>query len=277
MTSETLSIDSAAASLLDKASGLRLPDAPPQRVGPVVVAHRGASADAPENTLAALLEAVRLGADVVEFDVRRTRDGAFVLCHDAGLERTTDARQALPGRSSWLVGDLTLDEIRRVDAGRWKSSSFAGERVPTLEEALEVLRPTGVDALVELKSPADHPDTVPTLAAVLSRARLVPSRITVQSFDAEFVRDLRQTFPAVRAGVLLHRVTRARIREIAGWADLVNVHHQRVSRGMVEEVQTHGLGCFAWTVNHPYAVRRILALGVDGVVTDHPDRLLRWQ
>jgi len=262
VTSQTLSVARVAASAT--------------RIGPAVVAHRGASADAPENTLSALLEAVRLGADVVEFDVRRTRDGAFVLCHDAGLERTTDARRSLPGRSSWKVGDLTLDEILRVDAGRWKSPTYAGERVPTLDEALEALRPTGVDALVEIKSPRDHPDTTANLAAVLTRARMVPSRITVQSFDAEFVRDLRQTFPTVRAGVVLHRATRARIREVAGWADLVNVHHRWVSHALLDEARAHGLDCLAWTVNHPYAVRRVLALGVDGVVTDRPDRLLGW-
>jgi hypothetical protein len=144
--------------------------------GPAVVAHRGASAVTPENTLAALHEAVRRGADAVEFDVRRSRDGALVLCHDHTLERTTDARRVLPDRAPWRIGDLTLDELRRVDAGGWHGPSYAGEKIPTLAEALELLRPTGAVALVELKSPSNHPATVPDLVEVLTRSRLVPDR-----------------------------------------------------------------------------------------------------
>lgn len=238
-----------------------------------VVAHRGASAVAPENTLAAFREAVRLGAHAVEFDVRRSRDGALVLCHDDTLERTTDVRRVLPGRAPWRVADLTLAELRRLDAGVWRGSPYAGERIPTLAEALEMLRPTGAAALVELKSPSDHPATVPDLAEVITRARMVPDRVTVQSFDARAVLELRQRMPAVRAGVLLRRATRSRIREIAGWADVVNVHHQWVGAGTLAEARAHGLACFAWTVNQPAALRRMLALGVDGIVTDHPERL----
>jgi glycerophosphoryl diester phosphodiesterase len=254
------------------------PAAAPWRTGgPAVVAHRGASAVAPENTLAALQEAVRRGADAVEFDVRRSRDGALVLCHDDTLERTTDARRVLPGRAPWRVGELTLDELSRVDAGAWHGPSYAGERIPTLAAALEMLRPTGVTAVVELKSPSDHPATVPDLVEVLTRTRLVPDRITVQSFDAGAVLELRQRLPAVRAGVLLRRATRSRIRELAGWADLVNVHHQWLGAGTLQEARAHGLECYAWTVNQPAALRRMLALGVDGIVTDHPERLATLQ
>jgi glycerophosphoryl diester phosphodiesterase len=113
---------------------------------------------------------------------------------------------------------------------------------------------------------------VPDLVEVLTRSRLVPDRIIVQSFDARAVLELRQRFPAVRAGVLLRRATRSRIREIAGWADLVNVHHQWLGAGTLGEAREHGLACFAWTVNQPAALRRMLALGVDGIVTDHPER-----
>lgn len=228
---------------------------------------------APENTLAALHEAVRVGADAVEVDVRRSRDGVLVLCHDETLERTTDARRRFPGRAPWRVADLTLDELRRLDAGAWRGPSYAGERIPTLTEALAMLRPTGVAALVELKSPSDHPATVPDLAEVITRARPVPDRVTVQSFDAGAVLELRQRMPAVRSGVLLRRATRSRIREVAGWADVVNVHHQWIGARTLAEARAHGLACFVWTVNQPAALRRMLALGVDGIVTDHPERL----
>lgn len=241
----------------------------PAPVGHRVVAHRGASAVAPENTVAALLAAARLRADAVEFDVRRTADDVLVLAHDPTWARTTDAAQVLPGRAPWRVEDLTLDEVRRLDAGAWAGPAFAGQQVPTLAEALEALRPTGLHALVELKAP--DAATVPLLVETLARTRLVHARVTVQSFDAGAVRRLRQELPRMRVGVLFRRVTRARIRELAGWADLVNVHHAWLHRGLVEEARAHGLSCYAWTVNHPATVRRLVALGVAGLVTDRPD------
>lgn len=233
-----------------------------------VVAHRGASATAPENTVAAFLEAARQGADAVELDVRRTQDGVLVVAHDATWARTTDASQVLPHRAPWRVEDLTLAEVRRLDAGAWAGPDFEGQRVPTLGEALEALRPTGLHVLVELKAPDRH--TVPLLVRELAATRLVPRRVAVQSFDAGAVRALRQELPGLRLGVLFHRVTRSRVREAAGWADLVNVHHAWLHRGIVEEATLRGLDCYAWTVNQPGAVRRLASLGVDGVVTDRP-------
>jgi glycerophosphoryl diester phosphodiesterase len=237
-------------------------------IGLRVVAHRGASAAAPENTVAAFLEAARQHADAVELDVRRTRDGVLVVAHDATWARTTDAAQVLPGRAPWRVEDLTLAETRRLDAGSWAGPDFAGQRVPTLAEAFEVLRPTGLDVLVELKAPDRH--TVPALVRELATTRLVPGRVTVQSFDAGAVRAFRHALPSVRVGVLFRGVSRSRVRAVAGWADLVNVHHAWLHRGLVEEAGAHGLACLAWTVNHAGAVRRLLDLGVDGVVTDRP-------
>lgn len=238
-----------------------------------VIAHRGASAAAPENTVAAFLEAVRQGADAVEFDVRRTRDDVLVVVHDQTWARTTDAGDVLPGHAPWRVEDLTLAQVRRLDAGSWAGEEFAAQRVPTLAEALEVLRPTGAHALVELKAP--DPRTVPLLVRDLTATRLVPARITVQSFDAAAVRAFRQAMPSVRAGVLFRRVSRSRVREVAGWADLVNVHHAWVHRGIVEEARAHGLACGAWTVNQPGAVRRLLGLGVDAIITDRPGEIRR--
>ena len=113
------------------------------RHGVATIAHRGASSEAPENTLAAVRRAVQLGADMVEVDVQRTCDGVLVLMHDATLTRTTDAADVLPDRAPWSVADLAYAEVRRLDAGRWMSPRFAGERVPTLVEVLRLLDGTG--------------------------------------------------------------------------------------------------------------------------------------
>ncbi|XVQ85108.1 glycerophosphodiester phosphodiesterase family protein [Microbispora siamensis] len=112
--------------------------------GPLVVAHRGASAYAPENTVAAFELARHRGADMFELDVQETGDHHLVLMHDTTLGRTTDAEEVFPGRAPWRVGDLTLAEIRKLDAGSCFSRKYAGEAVPTLGEALRAMRGSGV-------------------------------------------------------------------------------------------------------------------------------------
>ena len=107
------------------------------RPTPLVVAHRGASADAPENTLSAVRAALVRDSDLVEVDVQRSKDGALVLMHDTTLSRTTNARNLFPTRGPWLVGQFTYAELSRLDAGSWKGPQFAGETIPTLEQLIE--------------------------------------------------------------------------------------------------------------------------------------------
>ncbi|WP_307797725.1 glycerophosphodiester phosphodiesterase family protein, partial [Streptomyces laculatispora] len=110
------------------ASGL----APARTGAPLVISHRGASAYAPENTLAAVDKAAELGFDWVENDIQFTRDGVLVVIHDTDLKRTTDAEEVFPGRAPWAVKDFTAAEIARLDAGSWFGARYAGTRVPTL-------------------------------------------------------------------------------------------------------------------------------------------------
>lgn len=245
-------------------------EAPPAPRGRVLnVAHRGASGRAPENTFAALAAAVADGADLVEFDVRRTRDGALVLVHDATLDRTTDARRVYPGRAPWRVRDFTLSELGRLDAGSWKGTQFAGERVPTLAQALDLVRPAGVGTLIELKvAPVDE-TPVAELTDEL-RCRAGPARTTVQSFDLASLRAVRERMPSVAVAVL-GGVARKDLRELSRWADQVHPHHRRVDRRFVDEAHGWGMRCLVWTVNRPSGMRRACALGVDGVITDLPD------
>ncbi|QNN55040.1 hypothetical protein H9L09_13225 [Nocardioides mesophilus] len=242
------------------------------------MAHRGASAYAPENTLAALRKAIARDADLAEFDVQRTRDGAVVLLHDATLERTTDVRRVFPDRGPWRVGDFSYAEIARLDAGSWKGPEYAGERIPLLTEALEVLRPSGLGALVELKHPRLYPGLVAELATLLDEDRrgpAAPGSVIVQSFDESAARELKGRVPSVPVGVL-GSPARDRLASIASWADLVNPHHHRADRSYVDEVRRHGLQCFVWTVDRPVAMRRAVRAGVDGVITNRPDVFRRF-
>lgn len=251
-------------------------DTQPTHEGRVLtIAHRGASADAPENTLAAVRRAVTVGADMVEVDVQRTRDGALVVLHDTTLERTSDVRRALPGRAPWRLADLTLDEVRRLDAGCWKSPVFAGERVPTLDEVIAELAGTGVGLLLELKAPHLYPGIVPELAATVlaaGRSATPPGPVVVQSFDIPAMKELKTQVPSVPVG-LLGAPARANLPALATWADQVNPRHLPLDQAYVDQVHALGMGCHVWTVNHTPAFRRALRLGVDGIITNRP-RLL---
>jgi glycerophosphoryl diester phosphodiesterase len=244
----------------------------------LVVAHRGASGAAPENTLAALRRAVAMGVDMVEVDVQRTRDGALVLLHDTTLTRTTDARVVLPGRRPWRVGDLTLEEVRRLDAGRWFGPEYAGEQVPTLQEAIDVLHAGGVGLQLELKHPELYPGVVDDLATELVsrhtyvRHTLPLGRLVVQSFDFASMKALKTRLPRLPVG-LLGQPAEANLPALATWADQVNPRHLLVDADYVQAVQDAGMDCLVWTVDRPRAVQRALGMGVDGVITNRPEVL----
>lgn len=239
-----------------------------------VIAHRGASAAAPENTLSAVRAAVACGADGVEIDVRRSRDGEFVVVHDATLGRTTDVPRRRWRRSGPRVEDLTLKQLRRLDAGSWKGSSFVGERIPTLVEVLELVASTPARLLIEVKRPVGSgPRDVLDLAALLESASLPHRRITVQSFDCRVPRDLREKLPGVTLAVLTRSI-QGNLGEYSRWADQMSLHHKSLDSRTVDAVKGCGMHCVTWTVNDPISIGRALRLGVDGVITDHPDALL---
>lgn len=244
------------------------------------VAHRGASEVFPENTLASIRGALALGVDSIELDVQRSRDGALVLIHDTTLARTTNARVRYPGRAPWNVADFDYDELRQLDAGAWKGPGFAGERIPTLEQAIELVRPSRTGLLLELKAPALYPGIVTDLVGTL---RATPGvldglvagrRLVVESFDFAAMKAHKTRAPEVPVG-LLGSPARDNLPALGSWADQVNPHHWSVDRSYVEEVHRHGMGCLVWTVNRSSAMRRALGLGVDGIITNGPARLAR--
>lgn len=244
----------------------------------MVVAHRGASDEAPENTLAAARRAIARDADLVEADVQRTKDGALVLLHDTTLARTTNVRQVFPGRAPWLVSDFTADEIGRLDAGSRHSPQFAGERIPTLEQLVEVLRPSRAGLLLELKAVALHPGLARDVATALRAipgyvdSAVASGRLVVQSFDHDAMREHKALEPTVPVGAL-GTPSRAELGALATWVDQVNPVHWSVRRSYVETVHRHGMKCLVWTVNRPEHMRRAISLGVDGVITNHPGPL----
>ena len=244
-----------------------------------VIAHRGASSIAPENTLAAIRLAIAGGADRIEVDVQRSRDGELFLMHDTTLARTTDVRARFPRRRRpWLLADFTSEEIRRLDAGSWLSPEYAGEPVPTLAEAVAVVRAGGVGLQLELKAPALYPGLATDVARLVDDVPGWPGtpassdRLLVQSFSLEAVKELADAAPSIPVG-LLGTPARADLGRLGTWVDEVNPGHHLVDAGYVDAVHRAGMECVVWTVNRAAAMRRAVRCGVDGVITDRPELL----
>lgn len=256
-------------------AGLALsPRQPAVRVADV--GHRGASAYAPENTLAAFRAARAQGADYFELDVQQTRDGVPVVMHDATLRRTTNAASVYPRRAPWRVGDLTLAEIGRLDAGSWFSPRFRGERVPTLAGTLRAMDGNGPGLLLEIKNPALYPGLTGRIAGEL-RAEpgwLRPGRLIVQSFDSEAVREFHRLMPRVPTA-LLGAPPAAEVPAIARYAAYVNPPAQAVDAAYVRRLHANHLKVFAWNAAGPAVMNRLVADRVDGIIADRPETVPR--
>jgi len=237
------------------------------REGVLIIAHRGASADAPENTLVAFRRAIDAGADLVELDYRHTKDGEPYVLHDRTLDRTTDA-VARWGGAELPLADRTAAELRQLDAGAWFHPRFRGTRVPHLREALEAIQAEGV-TLIERKSGDPR-----TLVALLKRLDLV-DRVVVQSFDWRFLLACRDLDPRLVLGALgskaLTAERLAQLRQVdpavVGW------NHEYLDAAAVKAVHDQKRRLWAYTVNDTQRARELKSLGVDGIITDRPARI----
>jgi glycerophosphoryl diester phosphodiesterase len=252
----------------------RLPRASARRVQ--IIAHRGASAYAPENTLAAFRAAAARGATLFELDVQQTKDGKLVVVHDTTLGRTTNVEKVFPAKKPWRVRDLTLAQIRKLDAGSWFGSTYRGQRVPTLGETLRTMDGKGLDMLLEVKSPSLYPGIGKRVAAEL-RAHpgwLDSDRVIVQSFDWPFIRAFHGRLPQAPTG-LLGTPSTSGLRAASTYAGYINPRYGDVTAGYVASVHKRGMKIFPWTVNDSATMRRIIRTGADGIITNKPDTLRR--
>jgi glycerophosphoryl diester phosphodiesterase len=242
------------------------------------VAHRGASSYAPENTLASIRQGIDLEADVIELDVQRTKDGKLVIIHDTNLARTTDVERLYPDRAPWNVADFTFAEVRGLDAGSWKAPQYAGEQIPTLAEAINVIRKSRSGLLLELKSPELYPGIEAEVAAQMRAFRgyvksaVAAGRLAVQSFNFDSMRTYKGLEPAVPVG-LLGTPTLPELPELATWADQINPHFLSIDAAYVAEVHRLGMDCLVWTVDGAPAMNLAIDLGVDGIITNQTDVL----
>jgi len=274
-----------------------------------VVAHRGASAYAPEHTLAAYRLAIEQGADYVEQDLAVTRDGVLICLHDESLERTTNVEEVFPdrgtvdeatGRRQWLATDFTLADIKRLDAGSWFDRRFAAERVPTWEEAVATVG-TAAGLYPELKTPALYRARGVNMARVfadslraLGLAARPPGALIVQSFDDRTLRDLADMFPRIPRTFLIDSrdgprwLSPAGLAEVARFATGIGPSKALIDRRpeLVNAAHAAGLTVTPYTFSSRGPATRfrdvrdemgyfLFELNVDAVFTDNPDRFPR--
>jgi glycerophosphoryl diester phosphodiesterase len=232
------------------------------------IAHRGASGLYPENTRLAFLKAIEAGADLIELDCQLSRDGHVVVFHDEHLRRTAGVRGALRSK--------TLEQLKALDIGRWRKASFRGERILTLEEALETLAGR-VDLCLEIKN---YPNSLPGIELkilfALSHYDYL-DRTIVSSFDYSSLARVRELAPDIAIGVLCSAALRRDAVENARRLTAASLHVQKsvAKRDFLLRAWEEGLDVFVWTLNDLREIEEFVSMGVQGVISDYPERLAK--
>lgn len=238
------------------------------RMGTRIVAHRGFSGAYPENTMAAFRAAEAAGAEMIEMDVQLSRDGEPVVFHDERLERVCGV--------SGYVNDYSWEELRQLDAGRHFGAQFAGERIPHFDEFLDFVAPTMLTLNVELKNEFLRHARLEEIVLERLHARGLAERTILSSFNHESMRRVSTLDPGVRTGLIYA----GRLHEPWDYARplgarALHLNWKSVDSYIVEGAHRAGLEINTYTVNEVVDMRRLLALGVDGIITNWPDRLAK--
>ena len=228
-----------------------------------VTAHRGASAAAPENTIAAIERAIGFGAHFAEVDVHMSRDGRVVLMHDESVNRTTD------GQGN--VWDLTLEELKGLDAGSWFAEEFRGEPVPTLREAIDLARGK-IKLNIEIKVSRDEPDIAEKVVGII-REEAFEDDCMVTSFDRETVEEVKRLAPDITTGHIFGKGYEETVFG-GGW-EVLSCSKDIVDEDFVARAGDAGKSVHVWTVNDEPTMIRLIGIGVDGIITNKPDLLFQ--
>lgn len=241
---------------------------------PELVAHRGESFDAPENTLAAFRLAWERKVPAIELDVHLTKDGQLIICHDKDTKRTT-------GRNL-SIKDSTLEQLRKLEAGRWKGTQWAGEKLPTLDEALSTV-PDGGRCFIEIKV---GPEAVPPVVKSIKASGLLPKQLVIISFKAETVAEAKRQLPDIEAYYLSgFKQDKATGKWTPGVDELIDQakairadgldlsYEGPIDREFVRRIKDAGLKFFVWTIDDALIAQRYVGWGADGITTNRAEWL----
>lgn len=230
-----------------------------------IIAHRGASGYAPENTFAAFDKAVEYEADYIELDVQMCKDKELVVMHDATVNRTTNSKGA--------IKDLNLVTLQELDAGSWYHSTYKGEKIPTLKEVVNRYKDKA-GLLIEVKYPEIYPGIEKEIAKVVKD--VADKEIIIQSFNINCLKRIKKFAPNLSTCLLLNgyeTINKQTAETYLKTVKYVSPPSYTINQSLVETIKSEGLQVFAWTVNYRSHFMNLVDLGVDGIVTDYPDIL----
>ncbi len=234
---------------------------------PEIVAHRGASADAPENTLAAVNLAWEVNTDAVEIDVYLTKDGQIITSHDGDTMRASGTKL--------VIKDTAFDELRKLDVGKWKGEKFAGEKMPSLADVLDTI-PDGKRILIEIKC---GPEIVPEFMRVIGESGKRSRQLAVISFSSEVCKAVKDVLPQLqvywlcspREGKATEQIATAR----AAGANGIDIQGtELLTMAYAKAIKDAGLRLYVWTIDSPAVAKRMAALGAEGITTNKPALML---
>ncbi|MBP1157393.1 MULTISPECIES: glycerophosphodiester phosphodiesterase [unclassified Paenibacillus] len=234
----------------------------------LIIAHRGASGYAPENTMKAFQLAVDMKADGMELDLHLTKDGEVVICHDDDVKRTTNGQG--------LIKELTLEQLRRLDAGAWHSEPYAGETIPTLQEFMAVASGTNMLINFEIKNlPYYHKGIEEKLIRSV-RDHDMLDRVIVSSFDHYALAETARLEPSMKLGALFStNIIKPwdYVRQLPFAVYSLHPHYSFVDEAYIRQSHAHGFKVYPYTVNEGEWAAPLAQAGLDGVITDVPDQL----
>jgi glycerophosphoryl diester phosphodiesterase len=238
----------------------------------LIIAHRGESYDAPENTLASIILAWERGADAVEIDVRLSKDNHVVVIHDKDTRRT--------GHRGEKVKYQTLTELKQLDVGSWKADKYKSEKIPTLKEVFQTV-PKGKKLIVEIKS---SEKIIPSLINDIEESNLENKQIEIISFKYDVIKKIKQFLPSYKAlylvdldytwmtkvfsppvEKLIEKVKSAHLDGLNVWAGKL------LTEEFAHKVKSAGLLLYVWTVNDPFHAQKLISWGIDGITTDRAE------
>ena len=245
-----------------------------RKSNPLIIAHRGASGHAPENTIAAIDKAIEMGADVIEIDVHLTKDNVVMVMHDKKLNRTTNQKG--------LIKNFNWEEIKDADAGSWFSEKFAGEKIPTLEQVIQHVNGRTI-LLIEIKKGGECYPGIERRILDMINHHDAKEWCMIHSFSSAAVKN----FLALESGMEVFKLALGNIPLLplyhdgcAHWGSVlryedvagVNLHRNFVKKRIVKRLHEREQKIFAWTVNREKDLKKLIEKGVDGIITNYPDK-----
>lgn len=237
---------------------------------PVIYAHRGASGYAPENTMCSFKLAIEMGADGIETDIHLSKDGHLVLIHDEKVDRTTT--------SKGYIKDMTLAEIKKLDAGCKFNEKFKGEKIPTLIELIELTKNTNIILNIEIKNnKINYPGIEKRLIELIKKYK-IEKRVIISSFNHNAIYKIKEIDCSLKTGILYSRNLKRPIRFAKNIkADAIHPKYKRISVKLMIKSKLSNIEVNTFTINTIKQIEKMFKYRVDGIITDYPDKAVEFK